>query len=59
VKQINQVLGLNWKTNRIYRHKASNGEPSVEITGLSAGKFVGEAFEVNKSVVHVVILRTE
>ncbi len=58
VEQVNRVLGLDWKTNRILEHRPSNGEPRVEITGLTAEGFVGEAVEVGDRLIHLVVLKT-
>lgn len=57
ISLVDKVLGLEWKTERIFEHRPSNGEPKVEITGLTAEKYVGEIVEVNGSVIHLVILR--
>lgn len=57
IKQVNRVLGLDFKTNRIFEHRPNNGEPKVEITGLTASGFVGEAVEVDERLIHLVILK--
>lgn len=57
VKQVNRVLALDWKLNRIFKHRPNNGEPEVEITGLTADGFVGEAVEANGSLIHLTILK--
>lgn len=57
VKAVNRVLAMDWKTTPIFHHRPSNGEPDVEITGLSADGFVGEAVELNGSLIHLVLLR--
>jgi len=59
VKQVNRILALDYKTNQIFRHKPSNGEPDVEITGLTADGYVGEAVELNGSLIHLVILKQQ
>jgi hypothetical protein len=51
------VLSREFKMNTIYRHKPSNGEPDLEITGLSHEKFIGEIVELDGKVVHIVIIR--
>src|SRR5262245_58176552 len=56
-KQINKILQLDWDTKTIWKHQPSNGEPHVKLTGLSADGFVGEAMEVNRSLIHLVILK--
>jgi len=58
IRAVNEVLGMDYKTNRIYHHRPSNGEPEVEITGLTAKEYVGEAVELNGSLVHLVLLKT-
>ncbi len=58
VNAVKKVLGLDYKTNMIYEHKPSNGEPHVSIFGLTASRYVGEVVEVNGSVIHLVILET-
>lgn len=57
IKAVNRVLALDWKTNSIFHHKPSNGEPDIEITGLSADGYVGEAVELNNTLIHLTILR--
>lgn len=56
-KMVNRVLGMDWARKNIFKHRPSNGEPSVEITGLTASGFVGELVEVNDQVVHLTILK--
>ena len=57
IKAVNRVLGLDFKTNNIFRHRPSNGEPEIEITGLTADNYVGEAVELNGSLIHLVLLK--
>lgn len=57
IKQVNRVLGLDFKTNRIWEHRPNNGEPKVEITGLTADGYVGEAVEIDERLIHLVILK--
>jgi hypothetical protein len=56
-RQINEVLALDWKTNVIWSHRPNNGEPSIEMIGLSCGDYVGEVTEISGNVVHLVILK--
>lgn len=56
VAAVKKVLALDYKTNLIYEHKPSNGEPHVAIFGMSASRYVGEVVEVGGEVVHLVIL---
>jgi hypothetical protein len=58
VNAVRQVLGLAYKTNLIYEHKPSNGEPHVAIFGLTASRYVGEIVEVDGRVIHLNILET-
>jgi len=58
VAAVRKVLALPFKTNRIYQHKPSNGEPSVEIFGLTAGAFVGEVVELDGRVIHLLLIET-
>lgn len=58
VNAVKKVLGLEYKSNLIYQHKPSNGEPHVSIFGLTASRYVGEVVEVNGMVIHLVILET-
>jgi hypothetical protein len=55
--QIKKILDLDWDTKKIWGHQSSNGDPDVKLTGLSAEGFVGEAMEVNKNLIHLVILK--
>lgn len=59
IEAVNRVLALDYKVNPIYTHRAKQGEPEVVISGLTAGRYVGEAVELNGSLVHLVILKTE
>jgi hypothetical protein len=59
VAAVQKVLSLDYKTNLIYEHKPSNGEPSVKIFGLSVSRYVGEVVELDDRVIHMVILETE
>jgi len=58
VNAVRKVLGLDYKTNLIYEHKPSNGEPHVAIFGLTASRYVGEIVELDGRVIHVTILET-
>ena len=58
VNAVRKVLGLDYKTNLIYEHKPSNGEPHVAIFGLTASRYVGEIVEVDGRVIHLNILET-
>jgi hypothetical protein len=58
VNAARKVLGLDYKTNLIYEHKPSNGEPHVAIFGLTASRYVGEIVEVDGRVIHLNILET-
>ena len=55
--QINKILEMDWKTKKIWEHKPSNGEAHVCITSLSADRYVGELVEINKVLLHLVILK--
>ncbi len=57
LRKVQEVLGLDWETNVIYDHRPSNGEPSVLISGISHGNFVGEITEIDGNMAHAVILR--
>jgi hypothetical protein len=59
VAAVVKVLSLDYKTNLIYEHKPSNGEPSVKIYGLTASRYVGEVVELDDRVIHMVLLETE
>jgi hypothetical protein len=58
VNAVRKVLGLDYKTNLIYEHKPSNGEPHVAIFGLTASRYVGEIVELDGRVMHLNILET-
>jgi len=56
-KMVNRVLAMDFARKNIFKHRPSNGEPSVEITGLTAPGYVGELVEVNDQVMHLTILK--
>jgi hypothetical protein len=58
VNAVRKVLGLDYKTNLIYEHKPSNGEPHVAIFGLTASRYVGEIVELDGRVIHLTVLET-
>jgi hypothetical protein len=58
INAVKQVLTLDYKTNLIYQHKPSNGEPPVAIYGLTAKRYVGEVVELDGRVIHLVILES-
>lgn len=58
VAAVTKVLALDYKTNLIYEHKPSNGEPSVKIHGLTSSRYVGEVVELDDRVMHMVIIET-
>jgi len=58
VNAVRKVLGLDYRTNLIYEHKPSNGEPHVAIFGLTASRYVGEIVELDGRVIHLTILET-
>jgi hypothetical protein len=58
VNAVKKVLGLPFKSNLIYEHKPSNGEPHVTIFGLTAADFVGEVVELDDRVIHLLLLKT-
>lgn len=58
VNAARKVLALDYKTNLIYEHKPSNGEPHVAIFGITASRYVGEIVEVDGRVIHLNILET-
>lgn len=58
INAVRKVLGLDYKTNLIYEHKPSNGEPHVAIFGVTASRYVGEIVELDGRVVHLNILET-
>lgn len=57
VSAVNRVMDLPFQENNIWLHRPTNGEPKVEITGLSADDYVGEAVEVDGKLIHLVLLR--
>jgi len=57
IKQVNSILGLDFKTNLIFEHRPENGEPKIEITGLTADGYVGEVVELDDRVIHLVLLK--
>ncbi len=58
INAVRKILGLPYKTNLIYEHKPSNGEPHVAIFGLTASRYVGEVVELDGRVIHLNILET-
>lgn len=58
VNAVRAVLALPFKVNQIYGHKPSNGEPAVDIFGLTAQRYVGEVVELDGRVIHLVILES-
>lgn len=58
VQAARNVLALDYKTNLIYEHKPSNGEPHLAIFGLTASRYVGEAVELDGRIIHLTILET-
>lgn len=56
-KMVNRVLSMSWARKNIFKHRPSNGEPAVEITGLTADGYVGEMVEVNEQLMHLTILK--
>jgi hypothetical protein len=58
IAAVRKVLALPFKTNLIYEHKPANGEPLVQIYGLTAGGFVGEVVELDGRVIHMVVIET-
>jgi hypothetical protein len=59
VNAVRAVLALPFKSNLIYEHKPSNGEPHVAIYGVTAKRFVGEVVELDGRVIHAVVLESE
>jgi hypothetical protein len=59
INAVRAVLALPFKSNLIYEHKPSNGEPPVSIFGLTAKRFVGEVVELDGRVIHLVVLESE
>jgi hypothetical protein len=58
INAVRKVLGLDYKTNLIYEHKPSNGEPHIAIFGVTASQYVGEIVELDGRVIHLNILET-
>jgi hypothetical protein len=58
INAVRKVLGLDYKTNLIYEHKPSNGEPHIAIFGLTASRYVGEVVELDGRVMHLTLLET-
>jgi hypothetical protein len=58
INAVRKVLGLDYKSNLIYEHKPSNGEPHVAIFGLTASRYVGEVVELDGRVMHLTLLET-
>jgi hypothetical protein len=58
IAAVRKVLALPFKANQIYEHKPSNGEPHIEIFGLTAGNYVGEVVELDGRVIHLVLIET-
>ncbi len=56
IEQVNEVLSLPFKTNRIFQHRVSAGT-EIEITGLTAKDFVGEVTTVDGDPIHIVLLK--
>lgn len=57
VGAVNRILARDFKENNIWNSRADNGNPRVEITGLSDEDYVGEAVEVGGRLIHIVLLR--
>ena len=57
IENVKWVLSREYKMNTIFRHKPTDGEPDLEITGLTHEKFVGEIVELDGKVIHLVIIR--
>lgn len=57
VEAVKKVLGVGFDQKVIYEHRASNGEPSVAVIGLSNEKYTGEIVELDGRVMHLVLLR--
>lgn len=58
INAVKAVLGLDYKYNKIYEHKPSNGESHLAIFGMTAQRYVGEVVELDGRVIHLVILET-
>lgn len=54
---VREVLGLKWKQETIFEHKAKDEELGVRITGLTANGHVGEVVELNRQVIHLMVLK--
>jgi hypothetical protein len=59
VEAVKKVLTMDFKTNLIYEHKPSNGEPHVAIFGLTSKQYVGEVVEMSGQMVHLTILEIQ
>lgn len=57
INAMSAILAQDYKTNVIYEHKPSNGEPPLRITGLTGDRFVGEVVELDKKVIHLTLIR--
>ena len=57
VAAVNRVMGLNFQEKNIWTHRPTNGEPRLEVTGLSCDDYVGEAVELGDRLIHLVILK--
>jgi hypothetical protein len=59
VENVRWVLSQEFKINTIFEHKPTNGEPSLEISGLTSSSFIGEIVELDGKVIHLVIIRKQ
>lgn len=57
VDAVKKVLGVGYNEKVLFEHRASNGDPSVAIIGLSNEKYTGEIVELDGRVMHLVLLR--
>jgi len=57
LENVRWVLSQDYKMNTIFKHKPINGEPDLEITGITSNTFVGEIVEIDGRVVHLVIIK--
>ncbi len=57
IQQVEEVLALPFKTNRIYYNHPRERVTAVEITGLTANEFVGEVTTINGEPIHIVLLK--
>jgi hypothetical protein len=57
VEAVKKVLGVGYDEKILFEHRASNGEPSVAVIGLSNEKFTGEIVELDGRVMHLTLLR--